>query len=210
MKSAKILALSDLDDIIDAFEAGKIVCLPTDTVYAISCDATNDSSVARIYATKKREVTKPLPIFVSSIEMAARYAHLTLRAMSFMQRFWPGALTIILPKTPNSDIPSILVKDGKIAIRMPNAPLIQAVCENLNRPIIATSANISSSPSIILGKEIESVFGNEVDVIVEEERVINKDATPSTIIEFINDTSYKVIREGRISKTELEVFNSTL
>jgi L-threonylcarbamoyladenylate synthase len=210
IKSAKILTLSNLDDIIDAFEAGKIVCLPTDTVYAISCDATHDSSVDRIYAIKKRETTKPLPVFLSSIEMAARYVYLPLRAISFMQRFWPGALTIVLPKAPNSYIPPILVKDGKLAVRMPNAPLIQAICEKLNRPIIATSANISSAPSIILGKEIESVFGDEVDVIVEEERVINKDATPSTIIEFINDVSYKVIREGRISKEELEIFNSTL
>ena len=210
MKLAQTVNTNNLEEIVAAFNDGKIVCLPTDTVYAISCCATNFEAVERIYAIKKRDRNKPLPIFVSSVEMATYYVEFSEEALTFANRFWPGALTIVAKKKDDCDISHMAANNGKIAIRVPNNELIRDICAKLNAPIIATSANISSNPSIISSEEIKRQFSGEVDLIVKEDCVSkSNDLTPSTIVEFINDKDYIVVREGKISKTELS-FNGYL
>ena len=197
------LYLTNLKEIVTAFSKGKIICLPTDTVYAISCDATNDKAIQRIYEIKKRALNKTFPIFVSDIDMAMRYVKFRPKELLFAKKFWAGPLTMILQQIENNSLPSILVQNRKIGVRIPNKALITNICVNINKPIIATSANISSKPNINSVDGIEKEFGDKVDAIVANDHN-SQNLIPSTTVEFINDDYYKIIREGKISKLELE------
>ena len=204
------LYLTNLKEIVTAFSKGKIICLPTDTVYAISCDATNNKAIQRIYEIKKRALNKTFPIFVSDIDMAMRYVKFRPKELLFAKKFWAGPLTMILQQIENNSLPSILVQNRKIGVRIPNKALITNICVNINKPIIATSANISSRPNMNSVDSIEKELGDKVDIIVLNDNNC-QNLTPSTMIEFINDNLYKVIREGRISQSELDIlFNSIL
>ena len=196
------LSSTSLEKIINAFHEGKIICIPTDTVYAISCDATNDKAIQCIYNIKRRSLNKPLPIFVSDMDMATKYGKFHSKELLFAKKFWPCPLTIILQKTENSYLPSILIKEGKIGIRIPDKALIQKICTSIKKPIIATSANIASKTNINSVDDIEKEFCDKVDLIIRNDND-NQNLTPSTIIEFTGDNSYRIIREGRISKSEL-------
>src|SRR5438105_1617344 len=80
--------------------AGEVVAFPTDTLYALGAEALNDVAVARVYAIKNRLLTNPLPLFISDSSMAEAIAVLTIPATLLAQRFWPGALTLVVPKRP--------------------------------------------------------------------------------------------------------------
>ena len=199
-----MLPSTSLKEIANAFCEGKIICLPTDTVYAISCDATNNEAIQHIYDIKQRALNKPLSIFVSDINMAIEYAKFHPKELLFAKRFWSGPLTIIVQKAENISLPPVLVKNGKVGIRVPDKRMIQKICAGIKRPIIATSANISSNPNINSVCDIEKEFADKVDIIVQDDNNL-QDLTVSTTIEFIGNNSYQIIREGRISKSELEL-----
>ena len=201
-----VLLQDNLEQICCAFNQGKIICIPTDTVYALSCDATNIEAIQKIYKIKQRPLAKTLPIFVSDIKMANLYADFSKKELSFANKFWPGALTLVSRiKNIDKNIPSILTNNQKVAIRVPKNKLIQSICQYIKKPIIGTSANISSKQNINSLEEIIHVFGGEVEYIVKECTSLQaNDLTSSTIIEFTDDEKYKILREGRISKTQLE------
>ena len=134
--------------------------------------------------------------------MALKYAKFSSKELLFAKKFWSGSLTIILSIVENNNLPPILVKNGKIGIRIPDKELIKNICASIKKPIIATSANISSNPNINCVCEKE--FANKVDIIVQDDNNL-QDLTVSTTIEFIGNNSYQIIREGRISKSELEL-----
>ena len=122
-----------------------------------------------------------------------------------MEEYWPGALTLVSEVLDNKRIPNILISKNKIAVRAPNYRLIQTICKSIDKPIIATSANISSQSNINNTEEIIKIFNNKVDYIIEDSTLCtSNDLTPSTIIEFIEKDKFKVIREGKISKKELD------
>jgi L-threonylcarbamoyladenylate synthase len=200
----ELLLSKDLKKITTAFDVGKIICLPTDTVYAISCDATNRESIERIYSIKGRDFHKPLSIFVADMDMAAKYVEFSEGAVLVAKKFWPGPLTIIAQKTQNITMPPQIIKNGELAIRVPDDCLIQKICTAIGKPIIATSANISSKPNINLVNDIRTEFGDKVDLIIDSDNAKqNQSLIPSTIVRLNNDNSFEVIREGRLSIKKL-------
>ena len=204
MHKANILNINNLEEIIENFSKGKIICIPTDTIYAISSDATNESAIKKIYQIKHRPLNKTLPIFVSDITMAQDYISFSSKQLAFVQKFWPGALTIVSKIEHSIKLPSILINKKKLAVRMPKNRLIQNICRRLNRPIIATSANISSHPNSKNCTEIKQIFTNAVDMIVESSLLKdNNDQVPSTIIELTNNNQFQILREGGITSEEL-------
>jgi L-threonylcarbamoyladenylate synthase len=203
MKRTTILSQDNLEKIVDVFSEGKVVCIPTDTIYAMSCDAMNVDAIKRIYQIKKRDLDKRLPVFVADIEMAKEYIKFFPKELALAEFFWPGALTFV-SEVNNQKIPKILISENKIAIRVPKCKLIQSICKSIDKPIIATSANVSLQSSIICADEIIKNFHHKVDCILEDFNNNNKnDLTPSTIIEFIKEDKFKIIRTGKISEDEL-------
>lgn len=140
---------------------GGLLIYPTETAYAIGCDATNARAVRAIFRLKGRERGKPLPLIAASVAMAKRYARFTPLARRLARRWWPGALTIVLPQLRHSEgrargishhdkvaalAPGALARDGTLALRISSHPIARALSQRLGRPIISTSANRSGQP----------------------------------------------------------------
>ncbi|MDC0199838.1 L-threonylcarbamoyladenylate synthase [Candidatus Nitrosopelagicus sp.] len=183
--------------IIDAYENGKIIAFPTDTVYGVGCDPFNKESISRIYNLKKREGGKRFPILgLSKIELE-KIVEFNSDAEKISERFWPGPVTLVLPV--RKEISEKIENNGKLAVRVPNNECILSILKQC-KLIVGTSANISGEKSILDSNEIKTKL-SEVDLLVDGGKIIS--SGESTIIDFVNN-ELKIIREGSISKYEIE------
>lgn len=128
--------------------AGGLVAFPTETVYGLGADATNDQSVAKIFETKKRPAFNPLIIHVKNIQQVSEFAEFCERSRKLSAAFWPGALTLVLKRKKDAKL-SLLATAGldTVAVRVPNHPIAQAILTATNVPIAAPSANLSGTIS---------------------------------------------------------------
>ena len=198
---ASIISTSQFNQIYTILKNGGVACLPTDTVYAITCLATSCVAVEKIYAFKNRSKKKPLPIFVANASMLHRYVIFNKFAESLMQNFWPGALTIILPKKSNTNLAAIF--PNEVAVRMPNNSLILQLSYSLDHPLVATSANLSNKSESNNMKVINHTFADNVDMIVASNN--NKLCKTSTIVQVSCNNQFKVIRKGAISEESMKL-----
>ena len=149
-----------------ALQRGGVIAMPTDTLYALASDARDAEAVARVYAIKGREDGKPLPLFVADVAMAERYAVVSEMARSLAERFWPGALTLVLRK--RDDFESAALAGGEtVALRVPDHPMARAVIEALDGPVTATSANRSGGLDPVAAEDVRSQLGDEVDIVID-------------------------------------------
>jgi L-threonylcarbamoyladenylate synthase len=135
-------------------------------LYALTVVASDAAAVERAYAIKGREDGKPLPLFVSDLEMAERIAVINPMARSLAKRFWPGALTIVLNKKPDFESEALAGGDT-VALRAPAHDLALAVIAQLGEPVTATSANRSGGPDPISADDVQRELGNELDLILD-------------------------------------------
>ncbi|RLE94260.1 MAG: threonylcarbamoyl-AMP synthase [Thermoprotei archaeon] len=181
-------------------KAGGVVVYPTDTVYGLGADPFNTEAVARVYRVKKRSFHKPLPVLVSGVEYAREVVYVSPYAEKLMQVFWPGALTLVLPKKEN--VPDI-VSGGKknLAVRMPNHIVALALIELCGGCLIGTSANISGKESPRTLEDALEQIGSEVDAAVDAGPCPH--GIPSTILDLSKEKPI-ILRKGPISKEEIE------
>lgn len=175
---------------------GGVAIIPTDTVYGLIGDATNEETIKKIFTIKHREKTKPLLILVSNMEMLNRYVeNISNRELAIINKFWPGPLTIIFNNKKN--LSNILTANkNEIAIRMPNNKTLLNLINKLDRPIIATSANIAHQKTITSLNLLEDSIKENVDYIYD---IGYLEDNPSTIIRVLN-TKIEIIRAGSIAK----------
>ena len=195
----------DVNKIVKFLNEGKIGITPTDTVYGIMGDATNEEVIKKVYKVKKRDYSKPLLILVSNIKMLEEYVNISNDLeRTIIEKFWPGKLTIIMKKKNNL---SNLITGGSdtIGVRMPDNKDLIKIIELFGKPIISTSANISGSETIEDVSEIEEELKDNVDFIVDGGRCI---ARSSTIISIL-DNKINILRNGELS-SKLEEFNKDL
>lgn len=179
-----------------------IVAMPTETVYGLAADATNDESVARIFEAKGRPQFNPLIAHVADLAMARRYAEISSLAEKLADAFWPGPLTLVLPRRSDCKL-SLLVSAGlnTVALRAPNHPAAQALIAAVGRPLAAPSANRSGSISSTTAEHVRQSLGNAVDMIL--------DAGPcsvgveSTIVKIDGDEAV-LLRPGGIARKQIE------
>lgn len=128
--------------------AGRLIILPTETVYGLGGDASNADAVAAIFAAKGRPAFNPLISHVADLAAAERIAVFDPRARALAQAFWPGPLTLVLPVTPDTPVCD-LARAGleTVAVRCPAHPLARAVLAGFGGPVVAPSANRSGRPS---------------------------------------------------------------
>ena len=131
-----------------ALNSGELVAFPTETVYGLGADATNDRAIANIFEAKRRPQFNPLIIHVKDQDMAARFAEFNALAQNLAQRFWPGALTLVLKRKTNSNL-SLVATAGldTVAVRVPAHGTAQSLLTAMGGPIAAPSANISGTIS---------------------------------------------------------------
>ena len=185
---------------------GGIGVIPTDTVYGLVCDALNIDSVDKIYKLKKRDYNKPLVILISNIEMLKRCVkNINELEFDIINRYWPGELTIVFKKS--NYIPDIVAGGtDEIAIRMPNIIELIELINSIDRPLVATSANVSSKETITNIEMLEDSIKNNIDFIIDGGNINNN---ASTIIKVI-DKQIKVYREGNISKDIINAYKDII
>ena len=204
------LRIPDTDGIIkaaDELKQGYLVAFPTETVYGLGADATNDHAVASIYEAKGRPKFNPLIIHVSSLDAARQYADFNHQAEDLANRFWPGALTLVLPRTPDCPL-SLLVSAGldSIAIRVPHHPVADHLLSASGLPIAAPSANRSGD---ISPTQAEHVLKSWPDANLPGPKLI-LDGGPcsvgleSTVIDMTTDQP-TLLRPGGVTVEDLEI-----
>ncbi|MEH6526745.1 MAG: L-threonylcarbamoyladenylate synthase [Sneathiella sp.] len=183
-------------------QSGSLVAFPTETVYGLGADALDDTAVASIYAAKGRPSFNPLIIHVPSIAVAEKYVVFSDIARRLADNFWPGALTLVLPRTKDCAI-SKLASAGldTLAIRIPGHRLALQFLTECGRPLAAPSANPSGSISPTTAQHVISRLGNAIS------GVLDGGACPvgveSTVVGFENDIPV-LLRPGGITKDALE------
>lgn len=182
--------------------AGGLAAFPTETVYGLGADATNDDAVAAIFEAKGRPRFNPLIVHVSDTGAAQRLAEFDDRAHALANAFWPGALTLVLPRTGDCAA-SRLVSAGldTIAVRVPNHPLAQDLLRAAGVPLAAPSANASGRASPTTAQHVAESLGGRVDMIL--------DGGPcaigieSTVVGLYAD-EVLLLRPGGVTRADLE------
>ena len=191
---------SDLSFVKDQLERGEVVGIPTETVYGLAANIYDEQAIAKIFSTKGRPNTNPLIVHVKSMDQARTLvSHFPPKASRLAERFWPGPLTLILPK---SDLISaaITANQQTVAIRMPNHNTTLQLLESLDFPVAAPSANPYNRISPTHAAHVEAYFpqipileGGNCEAGVE-----------STILSFDGD-EVVLLRHGAISIEDIEV-----
>ena len=186
-----------INKIVNAYENGQIIAYPTDTVYGIGCNPFNKDSISKIYDIKNREGEKRFPILGFSKKELEKIVEFNTISENISEKFWPGQITMLLPI--RKEMSQRISNNGKLAVRVPNNECVLAILEKC-KLIVGTSANISGEKSILDSNECKTKLP-EIDILVNGGKITS--LGESTIIDFIDD-QLKVIREGSISKQDIE------
>lgn len=184
----------DLQEALRVLRSGGIIVYPTDTVWGIGCDATNEEAVQRIYALKQREDSKSMLVLLDSPAKLNYYlADIPDAAWMLLEAASPKPLTIIYPNARNM-APSLIAEDGSIGIRITNEPFSKALCAQLKHPLVSTSANISGHPTAQFFAQIEPQIREGADYVCRFRREDDCPAEPSSIIKINSDNTFRIIR----------------
>ena len=196
--------MADSTDITRAAEilsAGGLVAFPTETVYGLGSDALNERAVARVFEVKGRPRFDPLIVHVPAVDVAANLAaSFPAKAQKLAARFWPGPLTLVLPK---KDIVPDLVTAGRatVALRVPDHPVALALLRATDRPIAAPSANPFGRVSPTTAEHVREQLGRQIDLVLDGGPC--RVGVESTVVQVI-DTGVRLLRPGGTTLEEIE------
>ena len=191
-----------LTEAVEYLRQGGLVVFPTDTLYGLGADATNDKAVRRLFKTKRRPFEGALPILVADIEQATGLTKgMSDLALMLGSRYWPGPLTFVIERAPG--FRSLALGGGdSVAVRVPNHPIALTLIRAFGRPVTGTSANRSGQPAPLTANDAVAQLDGDVDI------VIDAGPTPlgveSTVVDLRGDIP-RLLREGAISRQELEL-----
>jgi L-threonylcarbamoyladenylate synthase len=192
----------------DLLRDGKLVAFPTETVYGLGADAQNGKAVAGIFAAKGRPRFNPLIVHVRDMAEAERHAIFSNIARTLAEKFWPGALTLVLPRRAGTSL-SELVSAGldTVAIRVPAHPIAAALLQEGKLPIAAPSANLSGRISATTAAHVAAALNQDVDLI------LDGGAAPlgleSTIVGFDANVCV-LLRPGAVARQAIEEITGPL
>jgi len=198
LRTADAAAIARAGEII---RAGGLVAFPTETVYGLGADATNDRAVASIFAAKGRPQFNPLIVHVPDIAAAEAIVEFAPLARKLALAFWPGALTLVLPRKDTKL--SLLVSAGldTVAVRAPSGAIARKLLQAAGVPIAAPSANVSGRVSPTLAMHVAEEFGETVDLILDDGAAAL--GLESTVIGFDGDRPV-LLRLGAIAREDIE------
>jgi L-threonylcarbamoyladenylate synthase len=151
-----------------SLEQGGLVAFPTETVYGLGADATNAAAIARLYQAKGRPAFNPLIAHVGDIAAAQQIAHFDGPALALAEAFWPGPLTLVLPKTTDCAVADLATAGlDTVAIRIPAHPVAREILHLFGRPVVAPSANLSGHVSPTTAAHVASDLSGRIDLIVD-------------------------------------------
>lgn len=187
----------NVDDIVSLLKNKSFVmAIPTDTVYALCCNALDKNAVEKIYSLKNRDKDKPISLFIKNIDELSKYIaqDISDSTKELLDKHWPGALTVVFKKKNNAFDYLTSNKDS-IGIRIPDDRLLNEILNKIDFPLAQTSCNMSNEKELKSADEIYEKFGDKIDLIIATEKDL--DNKPSTIISIVDD-SINIIRQGNI------------
>jgi L-threonylcarbamoyladenylate synthase len=196
-------AIDEIEAAAERLRAGKLVAFPTETVYGLGADATNHDAVAGVFGAKGRPSTNPLIVHVSSSAMAREHAVAPgawcARAEALARAFWPGPLTLVLPR--RSTLPTIVTAGlDHVAVRCPDHPTALALLYTLGRPIVGPSANPSGRVSPTLAAHVREHF--DPDLVMVLDGGACEAGIESTVVSLVGPVA-RVLRRGVVSAAEI-------
>ena len=188
-----------VDQALQVLGNGGLVAFPTDTVYGLAARAFDPQGINSLYQVKKRETNKAIAILLAGLaDLEQVTINLPPHAYQLANRFWPGPLTLVVPRHP--DLPDNISPSPTIGVRMPDHLLALALLR-ASGPLAVTSANLSGYPSATTAEQVLQQLGGRVDLIIDGGETIG--GTPSTVVDCTN-RELVVLREGPISKAKLD------
>ena len=184
-----------------ALAQGLPIGIPTDTIYGLAVDPFRPGATDRIFEVKRRPREVSLPLLVSGIDQALSVATAVPDvAVELMARYWPGALTIVIPARPNlgADLGD---DEATVGVRSPEHPVPLALCAAAG-PLATTSANRHGEPPLVTAAQVAEGFGESVTVVLDGGTCAG---SPSTVVD-CTGLELKLLREGRIPWAELQAF----
>ncbi len=184
---------SDIEKAIETLKRGGVILYPTDTIWGLGCDATNDKAVQKIYKIKKRKETKAMVVLVNSVDKINNYIDKVPElALELIQS--SNQPTTIIYENAQNLAPTLIGADNSIAIRVTNEIFSKELCKTFGKPIVSTSANTSGLNAPRNFSEISQEILLSVDYIVRYGQNDNQPKTPSSIVK-IENKEIKIIRK---------------
>jgi len=189
-----------LDEAVAALRAGELVVMPTETVYGLAADASNPSAVAKIYALKGRPVGHPLIVHLAHAGWLSDWAaSVPVAAARLAAAFWPGPLTLILPKQAHVS-ENVTGGQASVGLRVPAHPVAQQLLQAFRGGIAAPSANRYGRVSPTSAGDVREEFGDRTPLLLDGGRCVL--GLESTIVSFVGEPL--LLRPGGVSRTSIE------
>lgn len=193
-----ILPISNksIKNAVHLLREGEVIAFPTDTVYGVGVIAGNRFAVRQLYLAKQRPPNKPLPVFITQIDDLNQVARdVPNAAWAFLRQVWPGALTVVLPKSPH--LPTEVTSGGDtVAVRLPDHPLCYELVARVGRPLAVTSANLSGQPAPTTAQEVAAQLDGRIALILDGG--LTPTPHPSSIVDF-SVSPPRLLREGDLT-----------
>lgn len=198
----RIFKLNEIDQAAQAIKDGQLVAFPTETVYGLGADATNEAAVKNVYLAKGRPSDNPLIVHVASIEMVERYAaEIPNSARQLMKAFWPGSLTIILKIKPGSLSKTVTGGLATVAFRYPDCQPTLDLILKAGVPIVGPSANTSGKPSPTTAQHVFHDLNGKIFGILDNGPT--RVGVESTVLDLSTPQS-AILRPGAVTKAQIE------
>lgn len=182
--------------------SGGVIIYPTDTLYGLGTDALSDDAVAKIYAVKGRNENKPMHAVFADLTMVEEYAEINDAARKLAEKFFPGALTLVLKKKPGVDT-GIARGIETIGIRIPDNDFCLELARTFGKPYTATSANQAGSPPQLSVEKVLAQLestAKDVDLVIDDGQLPMQ--LPTTVVNVVSDTPV-ILREGGIPSSDI-------
>lgn len=187
-----------MHDLLKALDSGDVVVYPTETLYALGCDATNETACNRVLEIKARSEAKPLPLIIGGLQMLPLVTDEQPSALkNLAESFWPGPISILVKALPGLPA-SLSDADGYTSVRWSGHPFASELSRRLKRPIVATSANLSGKSPVALPEDIDPELLQHTGAVYFDPPW-PRGGKPSTVVRVLGSTRLAVLRAGAIS-----------
>lgn len=192
-----MIVTTDLAEAVEILRAGGVLIYPTETSYALGCDATNDAAVARVFAIKGRPEGKGTPLILPADIDIREYVQANEQVFRLADKYWPGPLNIIVPRSKDSLVSTRCETDGTQSVRRSSHPVAATLAHLLGKPLVATSANKSGAEAIYRTHDalLEFVTGEQPEALFD---VGDLPRVPASTTLKVEGDNIDVIRQGSI------------
>jgi len=201
---------ADIAEAVDVLMRGGIVAFPTDTVYGVGADARQPEAIAALYRAKERPWDKAIPVLLACAGQLSDVAQgIPEAAWRLLERFWPGALTIVVQVRQSVDgpcLPPVLTAGGPtVAVRVPDHSVVRSLIEGLGTPLATTSANISGQPSPVTADDVLAQLDGRIALLLDGGACPG--SKPSTVVD-LTVTPPRILRPGPVTAEEIQALLS--